>query len=53
MLMWLKESMHDDRIINKVMGHFMRMPELEFIAMIKEKLNYDLEPIRKNQYIVK
>ena len=53
MLMWLREDTNEERLIKKVMPGFMRMPELKFIAMIKKNLNYNLEPIRKNQYIVR
>ena len=41
-----------DRIMIKVNNRFRHMPERFFIEEVVEKLNYKIEPIRKNLYII-
>jgi hypothetical protein len=40
------------KIIKKITRKFMRYPEHEFISMIKTDYNINLEPIRKNTYLI-
>lgn len=43
-----RESKYYDMILRKLLN----MPEQKFISDIKDDINWTLEPIRKNQYIV-
>jgi hypothetical protein len=41
-----------DEFVKKVIRKTLALPELEFIDFVKNDLNYRIEPIRKNLYIV-
>ena len=41
-----------ERIIKKVIRKHLDLPEVEFEERVQKELNFRLEPIRKNQYII-
>ena len=51
----LKESVENvnSKAYNRMLMRIFSYPEIDFIQMIHKELNWSLEPIRKNTYIVK